>query len=534
MRSEDKIGRPQWRSLQGALLSLATFFLIFISRFIFAEESNDPAKPDAMFATDKAAQAKAMESPAKGEASGGGAAPGPAFDSAVVSAGQAAFERSCTTCHDAARSLERMKDLPGWRSTVRRMAAKRDAEVATSDIEPIAVYLASRNPSASGAANGAAAGTTGAAAAGSDASSSSTFATLSPLWRGGNSHVQNPDFGPLAFFGASWQSKVVSARVTLCITCHGVQEPAQISRVDPLEIAVRLDISQFLDQHVQGMKGGIDAGRFVVPFGAFSAQVNPGLYYTVSPPLIFNMGERVFNADLGFPVLPMPDADEGVNLNLDIPLGCFRGGPITATIDTYAVNGLQGNTAGIDFIQTRSLLDNNNKVSGGGRLTVGDPNIRFGTSVTAGRFDDPNTSGIPNSLNYTIYGFDVRAHYEKLIRIQAEFARRESDRAGFVDNEFGVITEAVQGYYVEAEARPYNDCHVSLLVRYDSQSRRSPLPPPGSSLPTGTFDVERLTVGINIELWHSSLLMIDYERWLLPAPDPRNEDVLGARYTITF
>src|SRR5207248_11621814 len=126
-------------------------------------------------------------------------AKGHTFDPAVVSSGQVACERSCTTCHDAARSLERTKDLAGWRATVRRMAAKMGAEVATGDTEPIAVFLASRSASASGAQ----AGKTGASA---DASSVSTFATLSPLFRGGNDRLQNPDFGPLAFIGASWQS----------------------------------------------------------------------------------------------------------------------------------------------------------------------------------------------------------------------------------------------------------------------------------------------------------------------------------------
>ena len=295
-------------------------------------------------------------------------------------------------------------------------------------MEPIAVYLASRSAAASGSQGGNAASATGASA---DVSSVSTFATLSPMWRSGDSHLQNPGFGPLAFFGASWQSNVVSARVTLCITCHGVQEPGLISRVDPLEVAVHFDLSQCLDDHVKGMKGGIDAGRFVIPFGAFSAQVNPGLYHTVSPPLIFDMGERIYAADLGFPVLPMPDADEGVDLNLSIPLGCFCCQPLTATIDTYAVNGLEGTASGIDFLQSRDLLDNNNKIAGGGRLTIGTPDVRAGASVTAGRFENPKMSGFAEGLDYLIYGFDIQAHYQRLLRFQAEFARRESDRIGF-------------------------------------------------------------------------------------------------------
>src|SRR2546430_13978893 len=114
------------------------------------------------------------------------------------------------------------------------------------------------------------------------------------------------------------------------------------------------------------MKGNVDAGRFIVPFGAFSAQSDPSLYRTVSTPLIFNMGQRLFNQDLGFPVLPMPYADEGINLNLSLPVCdcCCGKRPITITTDTYLVNGLEGASSGIDYIQSRDLLDNNNRVAG--------------------------------------------------------------------------------------------------------------------------------------------------------------------------
>src|SRR5205807_10231113 len=115
-----------------------------------------------------------------------------------------------------------------------------------------------------------------------------------PQWRGGNNQLQNPGFGPLAWIGANWQGNIVSARATICISCHGVHEPGQISRIEPVEAAVRVDLSEFLDRHCHGMKGSIDAGRFVVPFGAFSAMVDPSLYRTVSLPLIFNMGQRLF------------------------------------------------------------------------------------------------------------------------------------------------------------------------------------------------------------------------------------------------
>jgi len=127
----------------------------------------------------------------------------------------------------------------------------------------------------------------------------------------------------------------------------------------------------------------------------------------------------------------------------------------------------------------------------------------------------------------------LQAHYKRLLRFQLEYARRNSERFGILPNGPGVFSEGIAGYYVEAEARPWEKCRVSLLTRYDYQHRTSQLSP-GGGLATGTFDVERATVGINIELWHQSLLMVNYERWLLPEPAHRSADVFGVRYTITF
>jgi hypothetical protein len=486
----------------------------------------------------KKAESGAGEQEKKGPAAKTADKAGKKPDPAVVSAGTAAFERSCTTCHNAARALDRTKDLAGWRATVQRMAAKRGADIATGDIEPIAVYLASRNtPSTSTDSTDKEKTADSATSTDKDTSSFSTFATLSPQWRGGGSdHLQNPGFGPLAWVGGSWQSKIVSARVTLCISCHGVQEAGFISRVEVAEAAVRVDLSSFIEPCLHGWKAGIDAGRLIVPFGAFSSQVNPGSYRTVSTPLIFNMGQRVYNQDLGVSVLPMPYVDTAVNFNLNIPLCDIGTGPITASVDTYLCNGLQGSSNGIDFLESRNLLDNNDRAAYGGRLTMGDPFIRVGTSLTRGSFDDRTDPSVPNGpLKYQIYGFDLQARYKRLFRCQIEYARRDADRFGLPPNAIAPsnFSERVDGYYLEAEVRPWEECHVSLLARQDFLRYNSPLPPPGSTLTTGTFNVERFTVGVNIELWHQSLLMFNFEHWLIPEPD-HTTNVFGVRYTVTF
>src|SRR5260370_1288815 len=120
----------QKRRLPSFVLALAIFPLGGIIRFSHAEELVAQTKPEEAQASEEpGAQTNPKESQAK-EATAGASAPGQAFDQAVVSAGMAAFERSCTKCHDASRSLERTKDLARWRATVRRMSGKRGWDVA--------------------------------------------------------------------------------------------------------------------------------------------------------------------------------------------------------------------------------------------------------------------------------------------------------------------------------------------------------------------------------------------------------------------
>src|SRR5438309_2157640 len=77
-----------------------------------------------------------------------------AIDSDTVAAGQAAFLRSCTSCHDEQRSLQKAKSYSGWLSTVQRMASKTGADISSADVAPIAAYLSSVAGGVGGAAVG--------------------------------------------------------------------------------------------------------------------------------------------------------------------------------------------------------------------------------------------------------------------------------------------------------------------------------------------------------------------------------------------
>jgi cytochrome c2 len=461
---------------------------------------------------------------ANGSGAGPGKAAGPAndFSPQLVARGQAAFSSACTQCHDAERSTSKRKDLPGWRATVQRMAGKSGANVPQGDREAIATYLASLNAPAAG--NGA-----GSAAATREQQQLTMFATFSPTFRGGNDQMELPGFMPQTWIGAAWTHATapLSARATVCITCH--IEPGNGHRVEFVEAAMRLDVARWLSKHETNTKVNVDGGRFIVPFGAFSAQANPAAYRTVSTPLIFNMGQRVQQANIGDPVLPMPYADQGALLNCSLPIG----EKLNATFDSYVVNGLRGNSTGIDFYQSRNYVDNNKEPAVGGRVTFGGQWVRFGSSITSGRFNDDTGSG-PHAqgLYYKIYGIDVTARYKDVLRFQFEYAQRDSDRIVALPGML-ISRERIGGLYFEGEVRLFKKPRISFLMRYDMLNRDSVLPPPGSTLAGGDFSVTRTTYGLNTTLPGSSLLMLNLEQWRLPNP-LHNLDVLGIRWVTTF
>ena len=449
----------------------------------------------------------------------------PAFDASVIAHGQAAFQANCTECHDANLSLHKQKSLNGWRNSVRRMAALEGATIPSGDWEAIAVYLTSVH-------RGADATVADSKLSEHDAEERfSVFASLSPMYRNGPGDIQDPGFMPETWLGVSFQPKgFVSARATACFTCHNEPAEGLLSRIDLVEAAVRFDFMQLIEPHCRGnWQAAVDAGRFVVPFGAFASQVNPGVYRTVSQPLIYNMGQRVNASQLGDPVLPMPYSDEGTNLSFTVPLT----ETIKASWDGYVVNGLQGDADGINFHTSTDYVDNNRSPAIGSRLTVGNQYLRLGGSIMGGRFANfPNASPVDSGLAYLIFGADVTARYKDLLRVQAEFAQRNSDRVVALP---GVLVdrESLGGGYVECELLVSRRYKISALVRYDEQVRNALLPPPGSSLTTGDFSVSRFTYGLNWTLPGGSLLMVNHEYWHLPK-GLQDVNVVGVRWAATF
>lgn len=455
-----------------------------------------------------------------------------AFDASVISQGQSAFQANCTQCHDASLSLHKQKTLNGWRNTVRRMAGLEGATIPSGDFEAIAVYLTSVHRGADATLAESKPGDADAKHSEADADERiSVFASLSPMFRSGTGDIQDAGFMPETWLGVSFQPKgFVSARATACFTCHNEADEGLLSRIDLVEAAVRFDFMQLIEPRCRGnWQAAVDAGRFVVPFGAFASQVNPGVYRTVSQPLIYNMGQRVSASQLGDPVLPMPYSDEGANLSFTVPLT----EAIKASWDGYVVNGLQGDANGLNFHRSTDYVDNNRSPAIGSRLTIGNQHLRIGGSIMGGRFANfPNAPPVDSGLTYLIFGADITARYRDLLRIQAEFAQRNSDRVVELP---GVLVdrESVRGGYVEGELLICRRYKISALVRYDEQVRTALLPPAESSLSTGDFCVSRFTYGLNWTLPGGSLLMVNHEYWRLPK-GLQDVNVVGVRWAATF
>ncbi|MCA9148881.1 MAG: hypothetical protein KDA92_06275 [Planctomycetales bacterium] len=433
----------------------------------------------------------------------------------VIARGQQAFQTSCTTCHDADRSLQKKKSKSGWLSTVRRMARMDDADVKESDIDPIATYLASLNDSG-GSGDGGDDGDGGGGGLGSDLSVSGTFSTL---FRGGNDNLETPGFFPDIWLTADWQpAGPLRGRVTLCTTCHSDQTDGGGFTLEFVEGVASLDLLHWYKERDRrpehcklGVVAEVKAGRFVVPFGAFAGISHPGSYRTVSNPLMYAMGRQVAPNRNRPPLLPMPYSDEGVDLTVKVPLT----GKVDATLDVYVVNGLQASGAGVSYTRSRAYVDNNLEPAIGGRATVGNSTLRFGGSVMSGEMQD---DGAPVKRFYNFAGGDVTGRFfDNLIRTYFEYAIRKND-SPFPNDQM------VYGTVTEIEALLLGEPNLSLLGRYDTMEFRDNF---------GKDSIARFTWGLSTTSIGGSLLMFNHERWYFPTPD-NDVDVVGVRWVTAF
>ncbi len=466
----------------------------------------------------------------------------PAFDPQQVEQGRAAFQDACTQCHDAERALSKRKSRTAWLATVRRMARMDGADIDSSDIVPIATYLASLSAPASESSDEETdepSDDSGGDGEGADEDAEATdqaeldvaadedlllssgpniSGTISTLWRGGNDNLENPDFFADVWLRLDWQPDgPIRGRVTSCTSCHSDQTGGGGFTLELVEATAHFDLLHWLkekDKRPEQCKPKIDAeikaGRFIVPFGAYSSMVHPGVYRTVTQPLMFNMGRQVNPNRTRPPVLPMPYSDEGVDLYTKFPV-CHEW---DATVEAYAVNGLQGAGPGVQFTPSRSYADNNSQPAFGSRATVGNGKVRFGGSLMSGQMQDD----MDPELNYFLSGADATARFcDNDIRLYFEYAIRRND-SNFNRGQiaYGIVSEI--------EALLFAKPNLSALARYDTLEHRDSF---------GEGSIARFTWGLSTTLIGGSLFMVNHEHWNFPTGE-NDVDVLGVRWVATF
>lgn len=435
----------------------------------------------------------------------------PELDGAVIARGEAAFWDSCTGCHDAGRALEKTKTYGEWLVTIRRMAVKDGAAVRPADFDSIAEYLVSLGSSRGDEATDNE----------SRLSDISLNATISPVWRGGNKDlaIEKPGFFADAWVGVQWQPRgPFRANVTACTSCHSDRNSSAGFTIELVEASATVNLSDLISGESVADSGcerllniEAKAGRFVVPFGGFAAMSHPGVYRTISTPLMFNMGRRVGPLGPLQPVLPGPYADEGVQVHSRLALF----GDTTATLDVFAVNGLQQGGPGI-FNASRRYYDNNREPAVGGRMTVGNSDYRIGASLMAGTLHDDETP----QLAYQLASADATWRYEDRLRAYFEYAIRSDDSvfvAGGRNHTYGMV--------IETEYKLPHDSPLRLLARYDTLEHRDAFFGDGST--------DRFTWGLNYLLPGGSLLMVNHEHWMFDSP-ANDMDVIGVRWTATY
>ena len=131
-----------------------------------------------------------------------------------------------------------------------------------------------------------------------------------------------------------------------------------------------------------------------------------------------------------------------------------------------------------------------------------------------------------------IYGADVSYRYKDILRVQAEFAQRNTQ--SFYDLAVPQYAQdKVSGYYVESELLLSRSARLSTLCRWDEQRQKYGAFDDTAGNPSATFNVNRMTYGLNWTMPGGSLLMFNVEHWYLPSGF-HDTNVVGMRWAATF
>ncbi len=200
--------------------------------------------------------------------------------------------------------------------------------------------------------------------------------------------------------------------------------------------------------------------------------------------------------------------------------------------ETEILPGAGSPVVPINFDDSRDYVDNNSTPAVGGRRTISNSSLRLGSSLISGQYAPRSGVGPDASrLSFLIAGADLTSRLADVLRVQAEYARRNTNAYYEFNDEYG--RDHVSGWYVESELLLSGEARLSLLGRPDQQSQAYAFNDSGAGRPSENFTVNRLTYGANLTLPGGSLLMFNIERWNLPQELP-DMNVVGVRWAASF
>ncbi len=268
-----------------------------------------------------------------------------------------------------------------------------------------------------------------------------------------------------------WAQKVtadVSDKITLnakvCSSCHGFEIDQAYAEVRPHRLV------------------NVEVGRINVPFGDFYLRHDPANDVFLSKPLPYAMGHMLRRDAFNLGVIPMPYVDNGASF-----FGDFWVRETTQIwYALYVVNGFRSGTTPADFdfkVQTGddALIDNNDQLSWGTRLSVARGEFTLGGSYLHGNHD------LNAEYDYGAWGLDASAMLLG-VRLRSEYLERrtavafEGRRRNLRKKGFTIQAEAPVGRYLMG------------VARFEGLLREGP--------PTAVLDsssgIVRWTLGLNV------------------------------------
>lgn len=287
-----------------------------------------------------------------------------------------------------------------------------------------------------------------------------------------------------------------SAQIKVCYGCHG------------FEVGMAYLDFWLLDEL------SLRVGRMNPRFGDFPLRHDPANHRANSKPLPYDMGRMLRRVEWNNSILPIPYADNGVEV-----YGTFwLGDAVALDYAAHAMSGLKGGigSSDIDFVLSRSpalyYTDNNSRPAVGGRLSLtanfsDDVTLTVGGSGIYGEYD-PEAK-----RSYTLLGADAHFRAYGLVVRAEVLARRteigtEASSLRFLptsDEEFFIK----EGFYIEVEY-PFTSWF-EAFARWDGMRRFGNLP--SSSPLRRESAILRYTPGVNVILHRSIRFKLSGEYW---------------------